>query len=41
MQNRLIFSSSMGFSIFGVLLYGIGVGIFEIMLLGGISGHIG
>ena len=31
MQNRLIFSGGMGFSIFGMLLCEVGVGIFEII----------
>jgi hypothetical protein len=39
-QNMLIFSGRMGFSILG-LLFGVGVCFFAIMLLGGIFRHIG
>ena len=41
MQNLLIFSSGMGFSILGWLLFVGGVGVLKIMLLEGISRHIG
>jgi hypothetical protein len=40
MQNMLMFSGGMGFSNLG-LLFGVGVCFFDIMLLGGISRHIG
>ena len=41
MQNWLIFSGGIGFSILGVLLFGFGVGSFEMILLGGIFRHMG
>jgi hypothetical protein len=41
MQNLLMFYSGMGFSILGVLLFGVGVCFFAMMLLGGMSRHIG
>jgi hypothetical protein len=41
MQNLLIFFGGMGFSILGLLLFEAGAGIFYIMLLEGISRHIG
>ena len=41
MQNWLIFSGGMGFSILGALLFGVGMGIFDIIILEGISRHIG
>ena len=41
MQNLLIFFGGMGFSILGLLSFEVGVGVFDIILLGGISGHIG
>ena len=41
MQNLLIFSSGMGFSILGLLFFEAGVGIFNIVLLEEISRHIG
>jgi hypothetical protein len=40
MQNMLMFSGGMGFSILG-LLFDAGACFFDIMLLGGISRHIG
>jgi hypothetical protein len=39
-QNMLMFSGGMGFSILG-LLFDVGVCFFAIILLGGISRHIG
>ena len=41
MQNLLIFSDGMGFSILGLLLLVFSAGIFDMMLLGGTSRHIG
>jgi hypothetical protein len=41
MQNLLIFSGGMEFSILGLLLFDAGAGIFDIMLLEGISRHTG
>jgi hypothetical protein len=41
MQNMLMFSGGMEFSILGLFLFGAGVFFFYIMLLGGISKHIG
>ena len=41
MQNWLMFSGGMGFSILGVSLFGAGVGSFDIILLGGISKYNG
>jgi hypothetical protein len=40
-QNMLMFSSGMEFSNLSLLLFGTGVCFFYIMLLGGISRHIG
>jgi hypothetical protein len=41
MQNMLMFSSGMGFNILGLLLFDAGTCFFDIMLLDGISRHIG
>jgi hypothetical protein len=41
MQNLLIFYGGMGFSILSLLLFEAGGGNFDIMLLEGISRHIG
>jgi hypothetical protein len=41
MQNLLIFSGGRGFNILGLLLFSMGVGFFDMMLLGGMSRHIG
>jgi hypothetical protein len=41
MQNWLIFSGGMGFSIFGLLEFGVGRIFFDMMLLGGMRRFIG
>jgi hypothetical protein len=41
MQNLLMFSGGIGFNILGLLLFGVGVCFFDMMLLGGMSRHIG
>jgi hypothetical protein len=41
MQNLLMFSGGMGFSILGLLLFSEGRCFFDMMLFGGISRHIG
>jgi hypothetical protein len=41
MQNLLMFSGGMGFSILGLLFFGVGRCFFYMMLFGGISRHIG
>jgi hypothetical protein len=41
MQNMLMFSGGMGFSVLGLLLFDAGACFFDIMLLGEISRHIG
>ena len=41
MQNWLMFSGGMGFSILGVLLFGARVGSFDMIWLEGIFRHIG
>ena len=41
LQNLFIFSGGIGLRILGLMLFGVGVGSFEIMMLGGTSRHIG
>jgi hypothetical protein len=41
MQNILMFLGGTGFSILGLLLFDVSVYFFDMMLLGGISRHIG